>query len=48
VKVIQKNVALNDWQIAEIKKGSAEADRGDFATEKEVKQTMEQWKCHEG
>jgi predicted transcriptional regulator len=31
-EAIQKNVALNDWQIEEVKKGVAEADRGDFAT----------------
>ena len=47
-QMIQKNVALNDWQIAEIKKGLAEADRGNFATEKEVKQTVEKWKRREG
>ncbi len=47
-QMIQENVALNDWQIAEIKKGLAEADRGNFATEKEVKQTVEKWKRREG
>jgi len=29
-------VQLNDWQIAEIKKGPAEADRGEFATDEEM------------
>jgi predicted transcriptional regulator len=34
---------LNDverWQIEEIKKGLEEADRGDFASDEEVQQTL--------
>jgi len=31
---------VNEWQIAEIKKGLAEADAGDFATDEEVNQTI--------
>ena len=42
-EAIQKNVALNDWQIEEVKKGVAEADRGDFATDKDVEQTLTNW-----
>jgi len=46
-QAIQKDAALNDWQIEEIKKGVAEAERGDFATEKEVQQTIRKWQPHE-
>jgi predicted transcriptional regulator len=42
-EAIQKNVALNDWQIEEVKKGVAEADHGDFATHKNVEQTLTKW-----
>jgi predicted transcriptional regulator len=47
-QAMQKDVALNNRQIAEIENGLLEADRGDFATEEEVKQTIEKWKCREG
>jgi predicted transcriptional regulator len=33
-------MSLNEWQIAEIKKAIAEADRGDFASDKQVKQSL--------
>jgi predicted transcriptional regulator len=33
---IQKYVALNDWQIREIKKAVAEAERGDFASDEDM------------
>jgi predicted transcriptional regulator len=36
-------VRLNDWQIAEIKKGLAEADRGEFATDEEVAAVLSKW-----
>ena len=32
-QAIQEFVSVNEWQINEIKKGLAEADAGDFATE---------------
>ncbi|MGO4175703.1 CopG family ribbon-helix-helix protein [Bosea sp. TAF32] len=35
-KAIEDYVALNAWQIARIKEGIAEADRGEFATEEEL------------
>ncbi len=31
---------LERWQIEEIKKGIAEADRGEFASDEEVEQTI--------
>jgi predicted transcriptional regulator len=35
-KAIENYVELNEWQIAQIKAGIAEADRGEFATEEEL------------
>ena len=46
-QAIQTDAALNEWQIEEIKKGVAEAERGDFASEKEVQQTIRKWQPHE-
>ena len=42
-QAIQEFVSVNEWQINEIKKGLAEADAGDFATEGEVQQVMKKW-----
>ncbi len=42
-EAIRDYVALNDWQIAEIKKGIAEADRGEFASDAEVNRTLRKW-----
>jgi RHH-type rel operon transcriptional repressor/antitoxin RelB len=42
-QAIQEYVSVNEWQIAEIKKGLAEADAGDFATDEEVQQMMKKW-----
>lgn len=39
-QAIKEYVSVNEWQIAEIKKGIAEADAGDFATEEEMQQTI--------
>lgn len=35
-KAIENYIELNAWQIARIKEGIAQADRGEFATEEEV------------
>jgi predicted transcriptional regulator len=35
-KAIESYVELNAWQIAHIKEGIAQADRGEFATEEEL------------
>ncbi|MBN9471766.1 MAG: CopG family ribbon-helix-helix protein [Bosea sp.] len=35
-KAIENYVELNAWQIARIKEGVAEADRGELATDQEV------------
>ena len=39
-EAIREFIALNEWQIAEIKKGLREADAGDFASDKEMEQTI--------
>jgi predicted transcriptional regulator len=36
-------IPLQPWQIEEIKKALVEADRGDFASEDEVKAMFEKW-----
>ena len=42
-EAIREYVALNDWQISEIKKGMAEADRGEFASDEDVERTVHKW-----
>jgi RHH-type transcriptional regulator, rel operon repressor / antitoxin RelB len=42
-QAFREYVELNNWQIAETIKGLAEADRGEFATDKEMKQTFKKW-----
>jgi predicted transcriptional regulator len=42
-EAIREYVALNEWQIEEVKKAVSEADRGDFASDKEVAHTLKKW-----
>jgi RHH-type rel operon transcriptional repressor/antitoxin RelB len=42
-EAIQEFVALNEWQLQEIKTALAEADVGDFASEKELRKTLGKW-----
>ena len=35
---------MNEWQINEIKEGLEEADRGEFASDEEVKAVFDKWK----
>ena len=42
-EAIREYVALNNWQIEETIKAIAEADRGDFATDKEVERALTKW-----
>src|ERR1022692_4366823 len=42
-EAIREYVSLHDWQIDEIKKGVAEADRGHFASDKEMERTVKKW-----
>jgi RHH-type rel operon transcriptional repressor/antitoxin RelB len=42
-EAIREYVALNNWQIQDTVKALEEADRGDFATDKEVKRALTKW-----
>jgi predicted transcriptional regulator len=35
-RAVEDYVALNEWQVAKIDEGIADADRGDFASDKEM------------
>ena len=37
------NRALSTWQVEEIKKAIEEADRGEFASEREVQKVFKKW-----
>jgi predicted transcriptional regulator len=39
--------SLNDWQVEEIKKGLIEADLNEFATDEEVRDAINRYKCHQ-
>ena len=43
-EAIREYVELNDWQISEIKKAVKEADRGEFASDREVRKVLSKWK----
>jgi predicted transcriptional regulator len=40
---VSRYIDLQRWQIEEIKKGIAEADRGEFATDEEVEAAFSRW-----
>jgi RHH-type transcriptional regulator, rel operon repressor / antitoxin RelB len=42
-EAIREYVALNNWQIEETRKGLVEADRGEFASDKDVQRTLKKW-----
>ncbi len=42
-EAIREYVAMNEWQIEEIKKGLAKADRGEFAGEEQVRRVISKW-----
>ena len=42
-EAIRAYIDLNEWQITEIKAALAEADAGDFASEKEIQTVMKKW-----
>ena len=42
-EAIRDYVELNSWQVEEIRKGIAEADRGEFATDAEMKKLAKKW-----
>ena len=45
-EAIRAFVESNEWQVAEIEAALAEADAGDFATEKEVAALATKWKVN--
>jgi RHH-type rel operon transcriptional repressor/antitoxin RelB len=45
-EAIREYVAVNEWQIREIRAAIAEADAGDFASDAEVKKVMDKWNGH--
>ena len=42
-QAIEEYVSVNEWQIAEIKKAVDAADRGEFASAKQVQQGLKRW-----
>jgi predicted transcriptional regulator len=45
-EAIREYVAVNEWQIQEIRAAIAEADAGDFASDAEVTEVMDKWDGH--
>lgn len=43
-EAIREYVALNEWQVGEIREALREADRGEFASETEVKRVVDGWR----
>lgn len=42
-EAIRDYIALNEWQIEEVTKALGEADRGEFAGDKQVRRVMRKW-----
>jgi RHH-type transcriptional regulator, rel operon repressor / antitoxin RelB len=47
-EAIREFIELNEWQIVEIRQAVQEADRGEFASEAEVKEFFDHWRGHAG
>jgi RHH-type rel operon transcriptional repressor/antitoxin RelB len=47
-EAVREYIALNEWQIEETNKSLLEADRGEFASEKDAQQTIKKWKQRAG
>jgi RHH-type transcriptional regulator, rel operon repressor / antitoxin RelB len=45
-EAIREYVAINEWQIQEIRSAIAEADAGDFASDADIKAVMDKWNDH--
>jgi RHH-type rel operon transcriptional repressor/antitoxin RelB len=45
-EAIQAYIEDQLWQIEAIKKGIEEADKGNFASDKEIKKTLKKWKVN--
>jgi len=44
-EAIRAYLDLNEWQVAEIKKGIEEANRGEFASNEKVRRITEKWRA---
>ena len=42
-EALRDYVELNEWQLQEIKSALAEAEKGDFASSQEIKETLGKW-----
>lgn len=47
-EAIRDYIALNEWQIGEIREAIKEADRGEFASDTEVKRFFDGWRKRAG
>ena len=47
-EAIRNFVDLNDWQVGEVRKAIAEADRADFASAEQVDEVFENWGVRAG
>lgn len=43
-EAIREFVELNEWQVGEIQQAIVEADRGEFASDSEVRQWFDGWR----
>lgn len=42
-EAIREFVEMNDWQLREIEQAVSEADRGDFASDRDVGKVLKKW-----
>ena len=47
-EALREFVELNEWQISEIKQALNEADAEDFASDQDVKDTLDKWSANAG
>ena len=47
-EAIREYIELNEWQIGEVRQALKEADRGEFATDAEVKSFFDSWQHRAG
>jgi predicted transcriptional regulator len=47
-EALREFVELNEWQISEIKQALSEADAEDFASDQDVKDTLDKWGANAG
>jgi predicted transcriptional regulator len=46
-EVVSESAALAEWQVEGVEKGIAEADRGEFASDEEVEESLKRWTIQE-